>query len=199
MTVYFIQAIAGGPIKIGYARDVEKRLRDLQCGSPFVLRVICTEEGGQKYEAQLHRRFAKWRLHGEWFRLEGELKDHLAAMRVTPAGMKHIYADIPNPANHGRRMPPGRWWMACRHVLCEMGDGEWVTARQIVDRLELTKETQSRVWGALDKLHKNGWVDKKSEKREPHHHGRPAPHLWRRNITPKEAVRPRLLSSPASQ
>ncbi|HYO08283.1 MAG TPA: GIY-YIG nuclease family protein [Tepidisphaeraceae bacterium] len=39
---YFIQAIWGGNIKIGKATDAGKRLRDLQCRSPFPLRLLGT-------------------------------------------------------------------------------------------------------------------------------------------------------------
>lgn len=64
--VYFIQCTAG-PIKIGVAVDVEERLRTLQCGSPFELRLIARVPGGYDLEADLHRRLCEHRLHGEWF------------------------------------------------------------------------------------------------------------------------------------
>lgn len=65
-TVYFIAGETGA-VKIGSARDVQKRLVDLQCGSPITLRVLATTGGGQKQEREYHRRFASSRLHGEWF------------------------------------------------------------------------------------------------------------------------------------
>lgn len=56
VSVYFIQAVGGGPIKIA-----------LQAGSPVTLRIIGIADGGQPQEVALHRRLAKHRLHGEWF------------------------------------------------------------------------------------------------------------------------------------
>lgn len=65
--VYFVQGVDGGPIKIGTSRDVEDRVRTLQCASPVRLRVVGVVAGGAHLEATLHQRLAKHRLHGEWF------------------------------------------------------------------------------------------------------------------------------------
>ena len=72
--VYFIQAATGGPIKIGVSSDVKKRLTALQMCCPVPLRVLHTiPGGGHSLETELHKRFAAWRLHGEWFDNVGEL------------------------------------------------------------------------------------------------------------------------------
>jgi hypothetical protein len=66
--IYFIQSDMGGPVKVGCANDVETRLRALQKYSPFKLRVRhVIEKVPVKKERELHVRFAKYRLHGEWF------------------------------------------------------------------------------------------------------------------------------------
>lgn len=65
-TVYFVQT-ESGPIKIGIAQDVQKRLRGLQVSTPDKLTLLCTAPGGVQAEAKLHRRFASYRLRGEWF------------------------------------------------------------------------------------------------------------------------------------
>jgi hypothetical protein len=65
--VYFIQAVNGGPIKIGTAIDPKKRLASLQLSCPFRLKILATRPGGERLERSLHRRFAAYRLHGEWF------------------------------------------------------------------------------------------------------------------------------------
>lgn len=67
MRTYAIQAVNGGPIKIGSTRKpVQERLRQLQTGSPLPLRVIA-ELDGLHHERELHHQFADWRLEGEWF------------------------------------------------------------------------------------------------------------------------------------
>lgn len=65
-----------GQVKIGYAVDPERRLRQLQTGSPHRLelrRTVCPATMAQ--EAELHRRFAAYRDHGEWFRLTGDVAE----------------------------------------------------------------------------------------------------------------------------
>lgn len=71
--VYFIQAEAGGPIKIGVAHRPDERLRDLQVGAPSVLVIRKVFPGGVPTERQLHERFSAQRLSGEWFRPSDEL------------------------------------------------------------------------------------------------------------------------------
>lgn len=63
---YFIQAGVDGPVKIGIAEDVEERLKQLQTGCPDDLRLIGRIRGN--CEADLHKRFERLRLRGEWFK-----------------------------------------------------------------------------------------------------------------------------------
>lgn len=72
--VYFVQAVEGGSIKIGSTKLLRTRMLALQSGCPIKLRVLHAIEGaGYREETALHRRFAKARLHGEWFRPVPEL------------------------------------------------------------------------------------------------------------------------------
>jgi hypothetical protein len=67
--VYFVQHDTNGPIKIGHAGDIALRLRLLQTGNPYPLRLlgyIATANGGA-YERSWHERFRSFRLGGEWF------------------------------------------------------------------------------------------------------------------------------------
>lgn len=76
--VYFIQSEIGGPIKIGVSGNPQERMDSLQMYYPFKLLVIATiKEGGYKKESELHKRFAKYRLHGEWFDPVPELLDYI--------------------------------------------------------------------------------------------------------------------------
>lgn len=79
-TVYFVAGEVGA-VKIGSARDVNKRLIDLQCGSPITLKVLATVEGGQKREREYHRQFAAHRLHGEWFSRTPEIEAEIARLQ----------------------------------------------------------------------------------------------------------------------
>lgn len=66
-SVYFIQAGSDGPIKIGFAKNPEARLRDLQPGNHRTLFLRATRPGTGADERHHHERFASARLIGEWF------------------------------------------------------------------------------------------------------------------------------------
>ena len=74
MFVYFIQAgTIKGPVKIGYAKDVEKRMVELQVGCPFTLSLIFklpakSERHAQALEAWFHDRWFRRHIRGEWFK-----------------------------------------------------------------------------------------------------------------------------------
>ncbi|WP_327259821.1 MULTISPECIES: GIY-YIG nuclease family protein [unclassified Streptomyces] len=67
--MYLIGSPDSPLVKIGWTDNPERRLRHLQTGSPVPLRLLAIFEGGNIVEAELHRRFADKRRHGEWFDL----------------------------------------------------------------------------------------------------------------------------------
>lgn len=71
--IYFIQAGDHGPVKIGYAEDVPKRFRELQCGNHLKLRLLRTLEGGRAAEAWFHREFTFYKIRAEWFVFAGAM------------------------------------------------------------------------------------------------------------------------------
>lgn len=68
--VYFIQRGNDGPVKIGHSKHPERRLTGLQSASPDPLRLLGTLPGGKAREAELHQKYAAFRLTGEWFKPE---------------------------------------------------------------------------------------------------------------------------------
>lgn len=68
MSIYFIQAGADGPVKIGIASNVTKRFSQLQSSHHEPLALLATLSGGAALERELHRRFAAGCIRGEWFR-----------------------------------------------------------------------------------------------------------------------------------
>lgn len=83
--IYFIQSELGGPIKIGCTNNLEKRLCDLQAGSPLKLILLGTIYGGYEKEENLHKRFGKHRIHGEWFNLSDDLYIYLKNKKIYAA------------------------------------------------------------------------------------------------------------------
>ena len=65
--VYFI-AVGDEAIKIGVAQNVEARMASLQTGNHEKLRLIGSIPGDVTTEKKFHRVFAKYHVHGEWFK-----------------------------------------------------------------------------------------------------------------------------------
>ena len=66
--VYLIQSEIGGSIKIGKASDVQQRLAHLQAQMPHKLILIKEyKDVHPHFEKELHKKYAKYRLHGEWY------------------------------------------------------------------------------------------------------------------------------------
>lgn len=80
--IYFIQG--GHPealIKIGWAKNPMKRLKELQAHSPIPLTLLGSRPGTMKQEHELHRKLKHARFHGEWFapveEVLGEIPDFI--------------------------------------------------------------------------------------------------------------------------
>lgn len=77
-SVYFLKRFQF--VKIGYAVDVRKRIKDINVGSSIIPGMVCvpvkllaTIPGGRPKEQKLHQRFAHLRVAGEWFIGSSEL------------------------------------------------------------------------------------------------------------------------------
>lgn len=71
--IYFIQNKETKHIKIGYSKDVRKRLSEIQTTSPHELTILTTCEGGIEMEKELHHKFSNSYIRGEWFTPSEEL------------------------------------------------------------------------------------------------------------------------------
>lgn len=76
-TIYFIEAVGTGCVKIGRGAN---RLSSLQTGCPFELKVLATTFGPIRLESELHRRFAEHRVRGEWFVLSPAIQAYIRDM-----------------------------------------------------------------------------------------------------------------------
>lgn len=79
-----------GHAKIGHTNDLERRLRELQTGSPHKLEVLLTIESNvaEKIESEIHHQLSNLRVEGEWFVFGAE------TLRV-------FMSWIPNQCRHG--------------------------------------------------------------------------------------------------
>lgn len=68
--LYIIQSGTTGAFKVGRSSDVQARLKQLQTGSPYTLRIILVLEGQGHRERELHhllRGYESQQEGGEWF------------------------------------------------------------------------------------------------------------------------------------
>lgn len=88
MYVYFIQSGKKGPIKIGKAKNIEKRMASLQTANAYKLHLVAlirceTCRHALALESKLHGLFKDQRLHGEWFRPNINFKRAMG-LKATP-------------------------------------------------------------------------------------------------------------------
>jgi hypothetical protein len=72
LRVYF--ALAGGEVKIGVATNPLARIKGMQTARPGIT-LLVDIPGGRELERQLHHRFRKFRVAGEWFEYANEIQD----------------------------------------------------------------------------------------------------------------------------
>jgi predicted transcriptional regulator of viral defense system len=89
--VYFIQQGESGPIKIGTTvfALLDGRLKRLQTGSPYPLRLLGVVEGSYDLERRLHEQFSACRLEGEWFRADASLLQFVRANARQPTEISY--------------------------------------------------------------------------------------------------------------
>lgn len=73
--IYFIQT--GQFIKIGWSRNFDRRIAHMRGHNPLEVTLVGILEGDRKQERILHREFSALHVRGEWFRLEGALKEYI--------------------------------------------------------------------------------------------------------------------------
>jgi DNA-binding XRE family transcriptional regulator len=63
-------------LKIGYTKNIHKRLKELQTSSPVKLEVLHLIEGNIHLEKELHQLFCELRTSGEWFYFNYSILDY---------------------------------------------------------------------------------------------------------------------------
>ncbi len=98
MAVYFIQAGTDGPVKIGFAEDVDRRLVKMQADNHKSLAILAIIElGSRDLEASLHTRFRQERSAGEWFKPSVELREYIETLPKNglPPKPRHLRTNTP--------------------------------------------------------------------------------------------------------
>lgn len=83
-----------GAVKIGFSLNPKSRLPFLRTGHPGKLTLLGFVPAFRSQEAEIHALLSRWRITGEWFRLEGAVRDFVKML-----GMPSIspVCDVPAP------------------------------------------------------------------------------------------------------
>lgn len=93
--IYFIEARLCRAIKIGWATDPKKRLANLQSVCPDQLELLFSEPGNGREEADLHAKFARHRMRGEWFKAHPDIWDEINRRRLRNEPKQYVAAAPP--------------------------------------------------------------------------------------------------------
>lgn len=88
--VYFIEANQCEKIKIGFSLDPLTRLEELQSLSPDDLSLAGCFPGTKQTEQEIHRQFARFRSHGEWFQAHTDLSDFIDLPTIQVAYCEYL-------------------------------------------------------------------------------------------------------------
>jgi len=96
MYVYFIRAGHTGPIKIGVASNVDRRLDTLQTGNHMelflVAKIKCqSKTHAYSIENALHKKFKGKRIRGEWFMPNIKISEIEEFNNVTKSNLDNPY------------------------------------------------------------------------------------------------------------
>jgi hypothetical protein len=99
--IYLITARSVGRVKIGRTDQApHSRYIWLRAWSPVPLALEAVMEGGLAEEAEMHRRFAEQRRHGEWFEITPEIDELIAANRYAPPQPAAAFPDVERVVGH---------------------------------------------------------------------------------------------------
>jgi len=115
--IYFAQV--NDYIKIGYTTNVKARMEAIQAMTPYRLKLLKIVPGEVKKERELHRQFEEYKIHGEWFKLTGRLKDFIgkSAVQYTNEEDVMLLPTKPETIEKDDLYPVG--WEA-RYITCEV-------------------------------------------------------------------------------
>lgn len=65
--LYILQSARTGAVKVGRSDDPERRLGEVQVGSPYPLRLILVADGFGHHEKRVHKELWRYHTQGEWF------------------------------------------------------------------------------------------------------------------------------------
>lgn len=144
MPVYFIQVGDEGPVKIGRATNVKRRLAELQVAHYESLRILREITGEHAVERWFHKKFNHLQLRGEWFQFSPEM---LTICPPEPVGNAHVSNFLHEAEDRGKRVG------VTVDELCHMAEVNRATwQRWKANKVGPTLKNWQRVTAVLEKL-----------------------------------------------
>lgn len=81
--LYLIHDSFTNNLKIGRSFDPEKRAKQLSFKSSGKLSILCSIDNSGELETVLHKKFKKYRIHGEWFENVKEIHDEFNKIKYS--------------------------------------------------------------------------------------------------------------------
>lgn len=88
--VYVIEAEGTGRYKIGWSTNVSKRIKAIQTGCPFKVKLLTVLDSDEIVGAEgwLHKKLSQFNVTGEWFELSDHVLTWLYSLRPALTGQK---------------------------------------------------------------------------------------------------------------
>ena len=141
--VYFIQGDKTKRIKIGYTRNVKKRIKRMQLSEK--IKILLVLDGGQELESQLHEEFKDYHIHGEWFTPSDKLIEFIQSDKHRMFIRQKIENKIINDKAYNTM---SAWWNCLLKIQCKKSKGviikgalqasEWTIS--MIERIETARQ-----------------------------------------------------------
>lgn len=158
--IYFIQCGTQGPIKIGFTKDILKRMQTLQTANHEKLHIIGMIAGSEQEEVVLHQKFAPLVIRGEWFQPNSTLLEYIHSL---PLGLLENYKIAVNQCRCGNgvdhlKYQDGSFTASCHRCLM-IEDGRLSKLKEARDKHNnkpAKEEEQCKVCNQLELYLRHG-------------------------------------------
>lgn len=136
--VYFVQAGAGGRIKIGISRNVQNRLTKMRTDAAESLILLAVVPGDRAKEQSLHSALGAHRSNGEWFHPHADV---LAAITREKARAGNVEYLIPKKTKEPKNAL--EHWRRAHGLTTEQVAKKILSTQATISRLENDKQAPS--------------------------------------------------------
>ena len=123
MFVYFVRAGNRGAIKIGVARNVQRRIDTMQTGNAFKLNLLASikcdnRDHAYSMEKRIHSFFARQRIRGEWFQGNIDFRkiENITDVDTTRSSITRVKSDYVHVKNAKKKRRADRMKSIARQL-----------------------------------------------------------------------------------